>query len=115
MGEAEAGTSAIIGVYPDASAEALDDELADGETQAAALGVLVEFLKAVEHLLALFGGDATSGISHAEEGHLSLYLQSQGDASFRCELGGINQQVDKELLQTCFIGMEGQLCQFGLE
>ena len=75
MGEAEAGTSAIIGVYPDASAEALDDELADGETQAAALGVLVEFLKAVEHLLALVWGDASAGVCHSKLSHAVGHLQ----------------------------------------
>ena len=41
MGEAEAGATRVVGIYPDASAETLDDELADGEAQAAALRVLV--------------------------------------------------------------------------
>ena len=116
MCEAETGTSRVAGVNPYLTPETLDGELADGEAQSAALRLFVELLEALEYLLLLLQRDAAAGVLDAEERLTGGgEAEREVDVALGGELGGVDEQVDEQLLQAGLVGMEGERGEFGTE
>ena len=91
VGEYETGTVCIFTVNPDFASEMFYNQLADREPQATALRIFVQLLKAVEYLALLFGSNSAAGIGYGKYCHVSLHFQRKCDASFGCELCGVDE------------------------
>ena len=101
MGEHKAGTLRIFMIYPYPASDLLDDKLADEKSQSRTLCTFVQFLEAVEYPVLFFQWDTATGIGDGKECDcIRFFPDFKGDSTFCRELGGVDEQIDKQLLQT---------------
>lgn len=106
MSKDETASVRVFRIYPDVSAEAGDDELADGQSETRSLRFFVDAFKAFEYLALLFRWNAAAGVGHGKLCHAPFVLfQAQDDAAFFGKFGCIHQYIDEYLMQPHGVGL----------